>query len=405
MISFYKNKNLLLLHYEPRDGVTWIKHRFEKLETIPLKKTFLLSIHNLTENGQDELNYNYDENPIDGDGYVNFILGELIDDYYKLDRIILCLNNNLFIHKDIELKPEFFTAYQNISVFDKIDRLVMEDIYIGGNNENAIPIQDFENIISGFPNSYEIRKYTDARVSTILRNYLGTTTDAQKKYNIYMNKKISQVGENLLDSYKEFEYEKYKRILEKLQKMLVDEVSYNEKQWQNEILDIIILLYPKYIAVLPNVQIKDIYNDKFRYLDYLLVDSSGHIDIIEIKQPFDNCIMTFAHYRDNYIPMRELSGTVMQIEKYVHYLKSWAKFGEKTITEKYKENLPDKIEIKIRNPIGIIIMGRDNSLSEKQLDDFEIVKRKYKNVADIITYDDLIRRLRNQIEQFKNRIF
>lgn len=46
MISFYKKENLLLLHYEPRDGVSWIKHRFEKLETIPLKKTFLLSSHN-----------------------------------------------------------------------------------------------------------------------------------------------------------------------------------------------------------------------------------------------------------------------------------------------------------------------------------------------------------------------
>lgn len=405
MISFYKKENLLLLHYDPRDGVSWIKHRFEKLETIPLKKTFLLSSHNLTENGQEELNYNYDENPFDGDGYVNFILGELIDDYYKFDRQILGLDNNLFIFKDIEIRIDFFTASQNISVFGKIDRLVKEDIYIGGENKNAIPIQDFESLISGFPNSYEIKKYADARVSTVLRNYLGTTTDAQTKYKKYMNKKVSQVEEKLFDSYKEIEYQKYKSILEKLQNMLANEDSYNEKQWQKEILDIILLLYPKYIAIMSNVRIKDVYNDTHRYLDFLLVDSSGHVDIIEIKQPFDNCIMTNSQYRDNFIPMRELSGTIMQVEKYILYLKGWAKAGEKDLSEKYMDILPDNLKLKIINPMGIIIMGRETTMSNKQIEDFEVVKRKYKNVADIITYDDLIRRLKNIIERFEELIF
>jgi len=405
MISFYKKENLLLLHYDPRDGVSWIKHRFEKLETIPLKKTFLLSSHNLTENGQEELNYNYDENPFDGDGYVNFILGELIDDYYKFDRQILGLDNNLFIFKDIEIRIEFFTASQNISVFGKIDKLVKEDIYIGGENKNAIPIQDFESLISGFPNSYEIRKYADARVSTVLRNYLGTTTDAQTKYKKYMNKKVSQVEVKLFDSYKEIEYQKYKSILEKLQNMLANEDSYNEKQWQKEILDIILLLYPKYIAIMSNVRIKDVYNDTNRYLDFLLVDSSGHVDIIEIKQPFDNCIMTNSQYRDNFIPMRELSGTIMQVEKYILYLKGWAKAGEKDLSEKYMDILPDNLKLKIINPMGIIIMGRETTMSNKQIEDFEVVKRKYKNVADIITYDDLIRRLKNIIERFEELIF
>jgi len=405
MISFYKENSFLLLRYEPDNGLGWIKHRFELQESFSLKKTFQLSSHNLTDKGEEELNYNYDENPFVGDGYINFILGVLYDDYYKLDRLILGLNNNLFIYKDKEIRREFFTASQNISVFDRIDKLVKEDIYIGGDNQNAIPIQDFENLLSGFPNSYEIRKYADARVSTVLRNYIGTTTDAQTKYKKYMNKKVSQVGEKLIDSYKEVEYEKYKSILEKLQNMLDDEDSYNEKQWQNEILDIILLLHPKYITVMPNALIKDVYNDTHRYLDFLLVDSSGHVDIIEIKQPFDNCIMTNSQYRDNFIPMRELSGTIMQVEKYILYLKGWAKAGEKYLSEKYKNILPENFKIKIINPMGIIIMGRETKMSKEQLEDFEVVKRKYKNVADIITYDDLIRRLKSIIERFEELIF
>lgn len=405
MISFYKENSFLLLHYEPDNGLGWIKHIFEQKESFSIKKTFLLGSHNLTEKGEVELNYNNEENPVDGDGYVNFILGVLYDDYYKLDSQILGLDNNLFIFKDIEIRIEFFTASQNISVFGKIDRLVKEDIYIGGENKNAIPIQDFESLISGFPNSYEIRKYADARVSTVLRNYLGTTTDAQTKYKRYMNKKVSQVEEKLFDSYKEIEYQKYKSILEKLQNMLANEDSYNEKQWQKEILDIILLLYPKYIAIMSNVRIKDVYNDTNRYLDFLLVDSSGHVDIIEIKQPFDNCIMTNSQYRNNFIPMRELSGTIMQVEKYILYLKGWAKAGEKDLSEKYMDILPDNLKLKIINPMGIIIMGRETTMSNKQIEDFEVVKRKYKNVADIITYDDLIRRLKNIIERFEELIF
>jgi hypothetical protein len=58
-------------------------------------------------------------------------------------------------------------------------------------------------------------------------------------------------------------------------------------------------------------------------LDYLFVDANGHVDVVEIKQPFEHAIMTKVKYRDNYIPLRELSGTVMQIEKYTYYLNIW----------------------------------------------------------------------------------
>ena len=98
-------------------------------------------------------------------------------------------------------------------------------------------------------------------------------------------------------------------------------------------------------------------------------------------------------YRDNYIPLRELSGTVMQIEKYVFYLNKWGQEGEEHLTQKYKAELPTDFSIKITNPGGIVIMGRDSNLTQPQRQDFEVVKRKYKNIIDIITYDDLLRRL------------
>ena len=89
----------------------------------------------------------------------------------------------------------------------------------------------------------------------------------------------------------------------------------------------------------------------------------------------------------------------MQIEKYIFYLNKWGKAGEDYLTKYYKKELPAEFSIKITNPSGIIIMGRDNNLSPEQKQDFEVIKRKYKNVVDIITYDDLISRLKFTIEQ------
>lgn len=99
--------------------------------------------------------------------------------------------------------------------------------------------------------------------------------------------------------------------------------------------------------------------------------------------------------------MRELSGTVMQIEKYIFYLNKWGRDGENWLTKKYKNEIPENFQIHITNPSAIIIMGREVGLSKEQLQDFEVIKRKYKNVVDIITYDDLLNRLNYIIEQLK----
>ena len=90
--------------------------------------------------------------------------------------------------------------------------------------------------------------------------------------------------------------------------------TYNERAWQNEILQIIRLLYPKYLAAFPSVPVKDFEASTTRQLDFMLVDVSGYVDVLEIKQPFDDCIVTPGVYRANHVPYRELSGTVQQVD-------------------------------------------------------------------------------------------
>ncbi|HPZ22231.1 MAG TPA: DUF4263 domain-containing protein, partial [Bacillota bacterium] len=100
-------------------------------------------------------------------------------------------------------------------------------------------------------------------------------------------------------------------------------------------------------------------------------------------------------------PLRELTGTVMQIEKYIYYLNRWGKVGEKKLTSRYREQLGDGFTIKIINPRAIIIMGRENELSADQRQDFEVIKRKYRNVIDIITYDELLERLETTLRHWQ----
>ena len=77
------------------------------------------------------------------------------------------------------------------------------------------------------------------------------------------------------------------------------------------IIKIILLIFPKYIAVLDNVEVADFYSSPHRttkrYIDLCLVDAGGNIDVIEIKKPFDNAVLSKALYRDNSLPVNRLS--------------------------------------------------------------------------------------------------
>lgn len=40
-------------------------------------------------------------------------------------------------------------------------------------------------------------------------------------------------------------------------------------------------------------------------------------------------------------------------------------------------------------------MGRSDQFNSQQMDDFELIKRQYKHIAEIMTYDDLVQRIDN----------
>jgi len=402
MIDFRKQEDLLLLTYESDNGISWLMDKFKNDKNYVLKKVYNLNSNDIYETDKEE--------SVDDDLFyeevVEFIFAKLEKDYYKIKRGILVNNFDIYFHKDFEFENKFFVANKEISIFKKIGELTSESIIIGGNSLEAISEIDFRGIIKGFPSNYEMKLYSEARVGNVIKEFFSSTKNAQKKFETYIDKKATTKGENLVQLFSDAELFKYQTILKKLQIMLRSEFTYSENQWQDEILQIILLLYPKYFLVFKEAPIKASYNKETnirdeKFIDILLVDSDGNIDIVEIKKPSDFSLMTKGLYRSNHIPLRELSGTVMQIEKYIYYLNRWGENGEEELTKKYEEEIPTGFEIKITNPKGFIIMGRESNLSTEQKKDFEVVKRKYKNVIDIISYDDLLTRLKFTIEQIK----
>lgn len=413
MIRITKSDDFLYLEYEADDGTPWAFRKLEKDGDFSLKNTFYFTRENLYNPNnlkfQDEIDFfdlmeGEEKSFSEEDEYsvLKLILGKLEGEYYEINRDVIFTKNTFYIHKDSDINEKYFTAIKNISIFRKIDSIVGHDIYISGPRMDALPLDEFHKLLREFPNSYELEKYTRARISMVLKNYFVSAAKEEKKFNNYLNKKPSRTGKSLKKQFIEYDLFKYESIVVKLREMLCNEDGYNEKQWQCEILEIIQLLFPKYIQAISEVPVKDDYNKKTRRIDYMLVNSNGNVDLVEIKKPFDNCIVTKGTYRDNYIPLRELSGTIMQIEKYIYHLNKWGKRGENYLTHKYKNILPNKFQIKITNPGAFVIMGRDIELTLEQLNDFEVIKRKYKNIIDIITYDDLIKRLEFTIDLLKS---
>lgn len=212
--------------------------------------------------------------------------------------------------------------------------------------------------------------------------------------------------EELLES----ELAKFVLIRDTLGDWLGDAAVRVERDWQRLIMTFLLLIFPKYVAILENVRISDFYSTpgrvRRRFIDLALVDAAGNLDVIEIKRPHGGGLLAAGDYRDNGFPSRELSGTIMQAEKYLFHLSKWGVVGERKLSERYASLLPAGLAMRVTNPKAIVILGRDraDSVAGEWAIDLEVVKRKYANMMDIMTYDDLLRRLDNVIASLRRRI-
>ncbi len=394
-IEIKQTDSNLLLKYTPQDGAEWVRDKFEKEQEVTIRRIFNFI--------QDDIHYP------DGikEYHATFVLGNREKEYFRIDKRILDIKSDLYISTELLITHKTFMAHRDISIFRKIDELIPSTVYIGGEKENSIPIKDFNHLLKIFPTTTEHDHYAQSRISIILEEYFEIPSNPRKKYDRYQqNRQLDKKPITPPELY-ESELQKYEFIRDTIKENLKKSKNYNEKAWQKLMLEFILLIFPKYIATLENVHIKDFYSDNSkptnRYIDIALVDASGHLDIIEIKQPFEDCILSSGKYRDNYTPKKELAGSIMQSEQYLFHLNKWGHRGEEAIQLKHQNDIPPNVSIKIVNPKAMVILGRSENFNEKQQFDFEIIKRKYANIIDILTYDDLLFRLDNIIQILRSK--
>lgn len=322
--------------------------------------------------------------------------------YFRFDTEVLPIGIEVLLHSEARPTWKWFSAERKTSVLRIVANLKPSRIVIGGPEADAIPLVDYERLIVQFPSVHELKKYVLARVSTVIREYTDATVDAGNQLRKTVNRKIKGKPKDISAPFRVSELHKFEYLLGHLKTMLADERrAYVEAHWQDQIIKIICLLNPKYIQAFTGVRVNDFDNSTTRILDILLIDASGNVDVLEIKQPFEAAMITVGIYRDNHVPMRELSGAVIQVEKYLLHLSRWGISGEEALTKRYAAQLPPGFRIRVLNPCGLIIMGRDHDMTEAQRRDFDVARRHYKHIADIVTYDDLLQRLEAVVDRLR----
>lgn len=333
---------------------------------------------------------------------IRVVIGNKEGDFYKLDKRIFDIENDFYIEVGIRLSAEMFIIDGRISIIKHIDKIMHGPFFLTEktvkSDVQSINVTTYQQLIKKFPTSTEILKYKNMRIAGVLEEYfdgLGNYAIEYENYLAKRNKTNDFEIPYLLNNIELFEVAR-----DTIVGMLSDRVL--ESNWQKIIAEIIRLIYPQYVICLREVEIAT--DDRHKKKpDFIMVDASGYADVIEIKSPQVSCMVSSSQYRYNYVADHEMAGAIVQIEKYLYCMNRDARKAAEKIGERIRQEYKQDMDVKVINPRGILILGRSNSLTKEQKDDLELIKRQYKNVVDIMSYDDLVARFENIIWQLRVR--
>ena len=407
MIEIVNKNSKLIAIYTPDSGVNWLFEKLNNNEEYYLKNTYKLTKDKILESYEIDMDFNEEES-------IAFQIGIEEENFFKLDKDVFNININIFIDKNIKITPKFFTANKNISILSKLEKIIKESIYIvldenyeeNHENTNQIPISAYKTLLTTFPNNTELIKYSHMRIATALNEYFNDIDTFKVKYEQYLNNKtLSSNNIKFVNSVTPLKLDILLKSHKELTNMLKEYKSYNEKNWQTKIKDILCVLFPKYLYALREVDFGEI-NGYNKHPDFTLIDSNGYIDIMEIKKPDDFQIMRNCTNRNNNVPQKIFTDVIIQTTKYINALNQNHAKSKTNIIKKLKESEPTVDitvdNISINNPKGIILIGRSDKLTKEQRYDFELIKRQYKDITEIMTYDDLLKRLDNLIKSLND---
>jgi antiviral defense system Shedu protein SduA len=162
----------------------------------------------------------------------------------------------------------------------------------------------------------------------------------------------------------------------------------SEAWWQIYIRSKILIIQQGYIKALDQINVAVV---ETKYPDFSLLTHDSYLDILEIKKP-STPLLKKDESRGNFYWDTEISKAIIQVENYIENV---SKHGDHITVHLQKRH---KIDMQVLRPRGIIIAGNRNTLvDQKEKDDFRLLSQSLKNIT-VLTYDELLTRLRNYIE-------
>lgn len=415
-ISFEKKDRQLILCYETESD--WLEEKLEEDQDFQIYKTFSFSKKDLISKDEDSpIGYEY-----------KFVFGEKVQNYFKIDKEKISATFDLYIDASLSIDQSWFVTssskrsryqdktgeeksssiYGNILYafknFYKHDKLFI-DIDSDSNFEDDglhITQSTYKDFVKIFPTATNVKYQTLSIFTNLLKSELDVV-NYEEIYGRYKSREISVRNKEDIKTEEICKQEKVKyiyakdQLLKSLERSAAGEFIH-EDEFSKLIAQIFCFLNPKYVKIQTKLNISDYTGARANcQADLSLIDCEGNIDLIEVKSPqaYPN-LFRKRPYRNHYVPSGELSGAINQLEQ---YLKCLTKMTTEEISNKNPalQNEMGEIKLKAVHPKGYIIFGRDSAsfngdnVNQKRLD-FELIKNTYKDVVDIITFDELIKR-------------
>lgn len=397
------NDEGVFVDYSPYGGTNWIKDKLEDSDRIALCH----KLFNITKSDIDAGKGFYEE---DEKGHVHFKIGDCKDGLYSIKPPIISEKYSLIIRKGSELDSSYFKDDYMPDAMGIVFEVLKRDVIIGNDDGDLSP-DLLKTVIGKYPNRTEYQHYKRMTAAEILRAELELPKDYRSDFDKYVEKRRKGGKTKSLPDIRAFDLQKYVFLYNEMKDMLDNTARYDEGDWQERIKDIVKLLYPQYTFVTRESKLTEMYGSGKR-VDFVAINSSGYIDIIEIKDPKINLLATYKGHlvkdHNNYVPSRYLGYTVAQVENYLFGLNMDGKTAIDNIKKHFYNTgmpLPDSLKLKILNPRGTIIMGRSDMEDDEILNSIELLRRQYSHIVDIVTYDDLLNRLRITIDSLSQGEF
>lgn len=177
------------------------------------------------------------------------------------------------------------------------------------------------------------------------------------------------------------------QVIGEFEGMLAD--RHSEADWGRFLRRNLFLVESRYVHILDRL---NVVTAGSREVDFGLVDTHGFLDIFEIKKP-DTPLLSGTTDRGNHYWSSDATKAITQAEKYLYRAEQRAA----TLQQDIRREL--NTEVQVTRPRTLLIMGNSAQLdSAEKVEDLRVLRMAFKNI-EIILYDELLDRLKNQREK------